>query len=268
MTDTLFDATLKLARALMQIRTGTADSGTTTELVDANRRESKPDMFNGGTLWHHDLEEFTPISDYDGAGTFTLQDALSSAVSADDRYSIASSRYPLDWLIDAINMALTDMKYPVTDTSITTVTNTSEYDLPASVVDLRVVMISTNDEADNNEWKFVPANWEMQKTATGTANKLVFDRDLTSGETLKLVHVKYHDELYTASGQIDEFIQLPRIIPTAVVHIITGLLMDGTTGDKALETGLAIWREREARAEAKHYRPLPRIQGKIVKVDF
>ncbi len=263
MTDTLFDATLAVARRMGIIRRGKADSGgTTTALVDSNRPESA-DQYDDGTLWHVDDKEFSEITDFDGS-TFTLLTALSSATQSGDKYAVASARYPLDWIIDSVNSVLEMIEIPAEDTSITTAEDTTEYTLPTDCHQLRQVYIST--DRDYKEWLPIQ-NWEQVKTATGSADKVVLAKEYDDSETLRLVYTKYHPVLYEATENIDEQIPIPRIVPGACAELLMKNLENTDTGDKTLQRRLALFISRAEKAETRHRVRLPNMQGKIMEIE-
>lgn len=265
MTETLFDATLQLARAIGVIRTGTADAaGTTSTLIDSNRPESSDD-WNGGTLWHIDDSEFSEITDFDATtGTFTLLDDLTAATVGGDRYAVASAKYPLDWIIDAINQELTMMRYPVVDTSSITISSgQSEYTLPAAVHDLRQVYYQHHDDADDNQW--VKINFDVEKSATGSANKLLLPSyGLNSGNDIKLVYITRHSAIYNDSDQIDESIKLERIVPQAIVNLLLRYMEDQNTEDRTIGQRINYWDNRAREMKLEYPMRLPARQGKFL----
>ena len=263
---TLFDATLQVARALGELKMGTADSsGSTTTLVDSNIGGDDDD-WNGGTLWHIDDSEFSEISDYaESTGAVTLLDALTSATADGDRYAIADKEYPLNAIIDAVNQELTMTRYPKTDTSTITIADEqTEYDLPADCDDLRQVYYEVEEDSNKHLWTRLP-NWDVQKTATGSADKLVINwHGIASGYDLKLVYVTYHSAVYNDDDNIDESIPLARIVPAAVRNLMLRNLQDMNTADEAYGNFINMWEQRAERAKLRHPIRLPAIDGKVM----
>lgn len=263
---TLFDATLQVARALGELKMGTADSGgTTTTLVDSNIGGDDDD-WNGGTLWHIDDSEFSEISDYtESSGTVSLLDALTSATADGDRYAIADKEYPLNVIIDAVNQELTMTRYPKTDTSTITIADEqTEYDLPSDCDDLRQVYYEVEEDSNKHLWTRFP-NWDVQKTSTGSADKLIINwHGIASDYDLKLVYVTYHSAVYNDDDNIDESIPLARIVPAAVRNLMLRNLQDMNTADEAYGNFINMWEQRAERAKLRHPIRLPARDGKVM----
>lgn len=267
MTETLFDATLLLARALTILRTSTSDSvGTSTTLIDSNRGGNSDD-WEGGTLWHLDVSEYKIIDSYDPkTGTFTLRSALADATTSGDNYAVADAEYPIDLLEDAINSELTMLRYAKVDTSsITIVDEQSEYTLPTDCHDLRQVYWQTNDDANENLWVKLN-NWTVEKTATGSANTLIIDHHgIAEDYDLKLVYVTRHGALYDDAGQIDESINIQRIIPSAVLYCIYNKFEDANkSSSKGMERLIQRWEREEEMARLRYPIRLPAKDGMVM----
>jgi len=263
---TLFDVTLEVARALGELKTGTTDSaGTTTTAIDSNIGGDDDD-WNGGTFWHIDDSEFSEISDYaSSTGTITILDALTAATAEGDRYAIADKEYPLDRITDAINQELTSIRYPKTDiTTITIADEQSEYDLPSDCHDLRQVYYEVEEDSNEHLWTRFP-NWEVQKTATGSADKLVINwHGIASDYDLKLVYVTRHSAVYDDSDTIDESIRIERIVPSAVVNLMLYNLQDMNTANESYGKYLDMWMNRAEQAKLYYPIRLPPIDGKVM----
>src|SRR5688572_3338614 len=213
MGKTLFDCTYQLARALGVVSEGIATGGSTTTILDTVERLEENDFWNGGTAWIlYDAGglgaapqgEYGYISDFaTSGGTVTLRTALSAAVASGDRYAIAGLRYPLQLLIQKVNETFGVIE----KTDITTVDfaeEQTEYSLPSDVLEMKEVWIQTVvDDSDDNRWKKI-YDWEIQKSATGTANKIIFHRQFDSTAVAKLVYLTYHAKLQAATDKLDD----------------------------------------------------------------
>ena len=176
MADTLFDIALEVMRAVGETRYGTADSnGTTTTLIDSNLGGDDDD-WNSGILFHVDDKEFSRITDYDsGTGTITILDAFSAGTESGDQYVVADAEYQLHDVIAAINQELATVRYPVVDTSTITIADEqSEYNLPSDCHDLRQVYYEVQEDTNEHLWSPL-RSWSVEKTAAGTADKLIIN---------------------------------------------------------------------------------------------
>lgn len=275
MTFTLSDITYRLAREALNVREGTATGGSTTTIVDTNDRDEPDDYWNNGTAWviydgagasAAPEGEYSVISDFvNSTSTLTLRTTLTAAVAATDRYALADKRIPLNILEQSVNRALQDMgKVVLTDTtSLDTADNQTEYTLPAAAGhDLREVWIESNkDDADDNRWQRI-YNWTVEKTATGTANTLIFPTQWASGYDVKLVYVDYHPELYSASDELDESVPIERIIYKAAFHALSHLYMRDASESvlKERDRYEQLARDHEIKSPLK----LPQRTGKLI----
>ena len=259
---TLFNATLALADRLGVLRFSTSTGGSTTTVVDSARDEGD-DVFNGGTVWiitdaggasAAPEGEFSRISDWANTDTTFTIDAVTAAVASGDRYGFAAHRYPLDVLINAINNEIT--KYKVekwVTTSLDFVTDQSEYDLPSGIYkhNLLGVYESTQDDSNDNQW--IPVNFRVEQTATGTQDKLIVGTDnVTAGNDIGLHYYDWHDRVYTASATIDDLIPLERILASAAFQCELIRMRTYSSSDPLDTDMLKFFREDMIRAEAKY----------------
>lgn len=226
MSKTLFDLTLDLARLLEVVTEGFATGGSTTTVADTVDRLEADDYWNVGTIWiTHDAGgagaapegSYSIIGDYAlSGGLITLRSTLSAAVAAGDQYAIAPSRFPLRLLIQKVNEVLGVIEK--TDTSTVTIASSQlEYTLPTDVMQLKQVWLQT--DADVNDWEPVH-DWYVQKSATGSANKLVFKRQHADGFAVKLVYEPYHTALRLASDVLDDGINSQYVVHDAAVRCL------------------------------------------------
>lgn len=266
MAYTLFDLTNRVAAALHATRGGTATGGSATTIVDTVYRIEDDDYFNGGTAWILSTSdglapqgEFTVISDF-VKSTATLTIGTITAVAAGDIYSVEKGRYPLWLLREKVNVALANMgTIPNTDTSLTTVYGQTEYTLPAGAsLDLRRVLMQTNDDADDNEWAKI-LNWEVDKES----GLLILPYNVPSGNTLKLIFVYPHAELFTYDDALSEYVHPDRVIYNAAADALEWYMDKIRSGD--FERTLGILRNKAALAEVNHpIAPPPGKQHKIL----
>jgi len=225
MAITLFDLTYRLARLLGITAEGVATGGSTTTIVDTVERTEADDFWNGGTAWIvYDAAgagaapqgEYSYVSDFvQSTGVVTLRSTLTAAVAANDRYAIGGLRYPLQMLIQKINETFGVIEK--TDiTTIITAANQTEHSLPTDLLELKQVFIGTNDDSNDNEWRKI-YDWTVQKSATGTANVLVFDTQHDADLAVKLVYLGYHQTLRVATDKLDDTIHINKVLYNAAV---------------------------------------------------
>lgn len=231
MSQTLFNLTHELARLLGVVSEGVATGGSTTTIVDTVERTEASDFWNGGTAWiTYDAGglsaapqgEYSFISDFDATtDTLTLRSTLSAAVVANDRYAVAGLRYPLQLLIQKVNEVLRTI--PIQKDDITTITIAAlqtEYSLPADVWSIKEVWIQRNPTDTNDTQPTKLYDWGVQKSATGTANKLVLERQFTANDILKVTYLTEHQTLRVATDKLDDSIHINRVIYDAAVRCL------------------------------------------------
>jgi hypothetical protein len=229
MSKTLFDLTYELARSLNVLKEGLATGGSTTTAIDTVERTEADDYWNGGAIWlTYDAGgagaapqgEYGFISDFvQSTGVITIRTALTAAIASGDRYAVATSRYPLELLIQKINQVLGTIEK--TDvTSITIAAAQTEYSLPADVMSLKQVWIQTkSDDSDDNGWEQIH-DWYKQKSATGSADKLILKRQFEAGFDVKLVYEPYHAVLRAATDKLDDSLNSNQIVADAAVRCL------------------------------------------------
>jgi hypothetical protein len=231
MPKTLFDLTYELARLLGVVSEGVATGGSTTTIVDTVERTEASDFWNGGTAWiTYDAAgagaapqgEYSFISDFDATtDTLTLRSTLTATVASSDRYAVAGLRYPLQLLTQKVNEVLRTI--PIVKDDITTITIAAlqtEYSLPADLWELKEVWIQTNVDDTNDTQPVKLYDYHIQKSATGTANKLVLNRQFTAGDILKLVYLTDHQTLRAATDKLDDSIHINRVLYDAAVRCL------------------------------------------------
>ena len=274
MAKTLFDLTLDLARLLQTTQEGLATGGSTTTILDSVERLEADDYWNGGTVWiTYDAagagaapqNEYGYVSDFaQSGGTVTIRTALTAAVASSDRYAIATPRYPLQLLIQKIGEVLwliekTDI------TTITTASNQLEYTLPTDLMNLKQVWLQT--DTDVNDWDQVH-DWYKQKSATGTADKLVFRRQPAASYAVKLVYEPYHSVLRVATDKMDDGINSLQVVHDAAVRCV--LWRKAKVGDSDLSVNDLLNFYQNLAAQVKQELPAKRVKkhAKTIHLNF
>lgn len=258
MTATLFDAVLALGSILGGMRTSTATGGSTTTIVDTKRPEPDNVYVQGTALVIYDAGgagaapegEWGVISAY-ASDTATIP-TLTAAVAAGDRYAIIPPRYPLDMLIDKINLTLTSILVPAYDaTSLDTVAGQTEYTLPAAVTrnNLRRVFVQTDTGTSNNLWLEV-RDWSVIRKGTGTQDVLVFGEREASRD-IRLDYVTQHSPIYLPTDTINEAVHMDRIIYQAAAMCILEKLST-ETGDRTLANRMNYFESKADEARVYH----------------
>lgn len=270
MGKTLFDLTYELARLLGIVSEGILTGGSTTTLIDTVARAEADDYWNGGTAWiTYDAGgagvapqgEYGYISDFvQSTATLTLRSDLTAAVAAGDRYALGRKRYPLELLIQKINEAFGVIEKTDT-TTIAIVDQQLEYSLPSDLLELRQVYIQGDTTV--NDWQLV-TDYGVQKSATGTANKVIFKRQFSAGLLGKLVYTAYHGTLRVATDKLDDSIHIDKIIYNAAVGCL--LWRKARVGDSDLSVNdLLNYYQNLANAKNDEFaQVLPRKAAKTI----
>jgi hypothetical protein len=202
-------------------------AGSTTELTDTYRPSNEAaDYWNEGTIWIIKTTdglapqwESSIIRDYDGAGVFTF-DALTVAVTANDKYAVCKRRYQRHILRQFVNQAIQELGAVArTDTSLTTIDEQTEYTLPIGAnPDLRQVHIQTKkDDSNDNKWVKI-FGWEVIHGDPSTGDTLRLPRQYTAGYSIRLDYNDRHDQLFDASDRLQEDIPVERVIYPAALY--------------------------------------------------
>jgi hypothetical protein len=231
MAKTLFDLTYELITTLGPVNEGVATGGSTTTIADTVERVETDDFWNGGAAWVlYDAGglsaapqgEFSHVTDFaNTGGIITLRTTLSAAVASGDRYAIARTRYPLSLLIAKVNQALRQIPLHKEDiTTITIAAEQTEYSLPTDLWDLKQVWVQSNPDDTNDTQPEQIFDWDIIKSATGTANKLRLQRQFATDTKLALKYLTYHQTLRAATDKLDDSIHSNLVVSKAVLDCL------------------------------------------------
>lgn len=274
MSKTLFDATYQLARALAITSEGTATGGSTTTIIDTVERTEADDYWNNGSAWIiYDAGglgaapqgEYSLISDFaQTGGVVTLRTTLTAAAVSGDRYAIARKKFPLSLLIQKVNEALSTMVIEKNDTTtVTFSSDQTEYSLPANVIELKEVWVQGNSDSDDNKWERI-YDYYIQKSATGTANKVVFNRQFSSGDYAKLVYTTYHTDLVAATDKIDDSLNLNKVVYNAAVAALLWRKSKVGESDPTVNELLNYFQAKSQAMNIEHAQELPKKSAKTI----
>ncbi len=274
MSKTLFDLTYELARLLGVTAEGTATGGSTTTIADSVERGEANDYWNNGTAWIlYDAAgagaapqgEYSFISDFAlSGGVITLRSTLTAAVASGDRYAISAQRYPLQLLIQKINESFGVLE-KIDTTTVVIAGDQLLYSLPADVLDLKQVWVQPDTSSDS--WEPV-YDWGTQKSATGTANKILFSRQFTAGLAVKLVYLTYHQTLRAATDKLDESIHVNRIIYNAAVKCLLWYKAKVGDSDTSVNDLLNIYQPMAQAMNTEFAQHLPKKSAKTIHPVF
>lgn len=276
MSKTLFDITYQLARSLGVVKEGVATGGSTSTIADTNDRTEADDYFNSGTAWVlYDSAgagaapqgEYSVISDFaNTGGVVSLRSTLTAAVASGDRYAVANKRYPLHLLVQKVNETFGVIEK--TDTSsITTANEQQEYSLPSGVVEVKQAFLQTNSDSDANLWEKL-YDWYIEKSDTGTADKIIFDRQFDASYSIKLVYLTYPNTLRVASDKLDDSIHVNKVVWNAAVNCLLWRKSKVGESDPTINELLNYYQGLAAQINAEHAMRLPRRHARTLRLTF
>ena len=272
MTYNVFDLTYRVARELGVLQEGTATGGSQTTLIDTVYLTQDDDFWNGGTVWvTYDAGgsavapegEWARITDHVSSTKTITCTSVTASIAASDLYAVADSEYKRGDIVSQINRSLADMGEIIyTDTTtITTADDQTEYTLPVGLAagNLREVWLQgDDDDADDNRWTEIK-NWNIQITATGTAEELILQYQYASGYALKLVYIAPHPQMYTRTSKLSETIPLNNIIYPSVLNLLR--YKKASTENPKYDTEIVKYETKVAQLPPL---PKPRKQGKLL----
>lgn len=220
----LFNLTYLVAVKLGTVLEGIATGGSATTVIDLNDRLEADDYWNRGTVWilrdaagagASPEGKYSIVNDFVKAtAVITLRDTVTDGVAAGDKYGVGKRRYPLHILIQKINDALRGMgQIPLTDFTLVSVAGQSEYSLPSPNMglDLRDVAIQQIQDSDDNEWDSL-YDWDLQKSPTGTADKIIIRSPIATGKTIRLTYMDYHGTLNIYTDRLNDNVHTDRVV--------------------------------------------------------
>jgi hypothetical protein len=256
---TLAGITLKLAKVLGNVTTGTATGGSATTLVDTGRTEALS-YWNNGAIW-------ITSGTYSGLSRAITSWTLSTntfafptvggTIVAGVTYSVIEGA-PLGFsrsvLQNAINTVLNEVKIPTLDVSTTTVANQMSYTLPAGSSDLRRVEVATSlsspyEYQEHNHW------WN-------NATTLYFDERSqpdTAGYIIRLTYMAAHSEL-TDTDSVNALVNDNWLMWAAAIHALRWKMQRTKNDDPVVAQMLNEAIANEAKYAARF--PLPRYDKK------
>lgn len=205
--------------------------------------------------------EFRRIATFDAStGTFTFHTALSTTTGK--HYSVIPPSFPAASIINAINAALVEWGDILIEdtTSLDTAADTLEYTLPFTEGNLIAVYLPKSDDASNRGW-YLNTNWEVYRSAQGSADVLAFGQQPTSGKDIKLVYSYPHpriplNEAATLPG-IHKSVPLNWLITTVAHRLARATLWDDRNSE-AKSRWVSILNKRKEDVDKKYVNKIPK----------
>ncbi len=216
-----------------------ATGGSTTTAVDSTQTlDDGPDddELKNGTLFviggdpsvtpsdppRSPIGEFQRISgNANSSGTFTVDTAFSTAISARDTIGYASNIFPLRTLIELANAALRNLGdiVLVDTTTLDTASSQTEYTWQVAWKrrrPMRIDIQGRTDDANDNRWVQVE-NFEVIPATAGGTGLIVFDFQPVESRDVRVWYTDEHPRLSTAADVIHESIP-PELAVAATIE--------------------------------------------------
>lgn len=265
---TLFDVVQRTFQELGNVVGGTATGGSTTTLIDTLVLDEYEDLFfDEGTLMVvYDAGgaaaapqgEYGVVSNFDGAtNTVTLSAAMTAAIASGDQYLLATARFPLWQVREAVNRALGETgNVEVVDSSLTATAAQTEYSLPAK--NITVVKVEYNTKVgDSDDLQLAEiTGWHVRKTASGSVDTLVFNTQPPVSRTLYVTYLGKHPRVSLSSDAIDDRLDVNALSLRAAILVCEYKLFEDAA-DPQIKMQLDSLKERYAEVRTLQ-EPMPR----------
>jgi len=143
--------------------------------------------------------------------TYRVDTAFTVAPASGDTVAIANADIPLREMYRLINRALTNIgETAVTDSSLTTAANQTEYTLPVALKRedlIRVEYQGITGDSDDNNWIHI-SKWDVSASAPGSTALLTIPQ-VVSGRTLKITYIGSHPTITTYSSSLKYSLPIP-----------------------------------------------------------
>lgn len=223
---TLAEATRALAGVLGDVRTGKADSGTTSTLVDA-AQTARAGILSPGTLWlidctQPDIEGLSVAITKHDRNTLHFATLSKTITAADEYAAFEGSKFEKHNLVKAINSALGDLPQHTTyNTATPTVAGQEEYSLPTGVSNVVSVEIALDT---NTPVKKYSRHRHWNETDAGKLRFLAYVPALT-GYTIRIGYNSAHAERFADADVLNPGVKLERLKYEAAAHALTDYLI-------------------------------------------
>jgi hypothetical protein len=219
---TQFDVLLNLAKRLGDTFSGVATGGSTSTLIDTS--QTKPDGFwTNGTLFiqtGNNASKALIIRNWDYPTTTFTTDTQSGANAASNQYIAITKEYSKQLLLNAVNLALTEIGPVLKKASLTPVAGQREYTLTSGTEDIRRVEV---DETPDHFWRVIDS-------------ELVFDDGHTpnASSSMEIYYMGAHDILVDDDDVLDPMLPLDLVVKCAVPEAYKLRFRESRGDDKSL----------------------------------
>lgn len=245
-----------------------ATGGSTTTVVDSNLldRFSDDDFEERGaavfivrtTDGAAPQGEYANITGY-SQDTYTFDtDTFSAAVGSGDTYLVTAPTFPLNQMVEAVNSALRKLgDVPDVYTSLTTVANQYEYDLPLSVKRNKPYRVEVLDGDEYREIGF-----DIIPSTAGSVGKLRIQGQ-SEGMSMRIWYQGEHPTVDSYADYISEYIH-PELLVNAVLVEILDWYNSRTSGTDKYWLGRQGKAEQDfanSKVEFKTWKPVRKSRG-------
>jgi hypothetical protein len=219
---TQFDVLLNLAKRLGDTFSGVATGGSTSTLIDTS--QTKPDGFwTNGTLFiqtGNNASKALIIRNWDYPTTTFTTDTQSGANASTNQYIAITKEYSKQLLLNAVNLALTEIGPVLKTAALTPVAGQREYDLSAGTEDVRRVEI---DDVPDHFW--IVEN-----------SHVLFDAGHTpsASSSVTLYYMGAHTTLSADTDVLDPMLPLDLVVKCAVPEAYKLRFRESRGDDKVL----------------------------------
>lgn len=278
------DLLQRTLRALGQLQTSVATSGSTTTVTDTKQAgtQGEDDAWKNGTLFiirdagganAAPEGEFQRISAYDDSeGIFTVDTAFSISPASGDEYGFSNSVYNIYDLKQICNDALADLgMVPLVDTTtLDTEANKTEYSYavtwkyrPPLAVDIQTQTDDSNDNlwAPQAYYRYVPAT-------AGTAAMFELLPQPTASRDIRVWYLGHHTKLNAYSDVVNEFIFPELAVAACAFYVVDYQIGMQGGGDDSLESQYNKLADRLDRAKDKYPIWRPRKKQTILTIPW
>lgn len=245
---TVYDLSYQVMRQVTDVMNGTATAGTSASLTDTNNLTQPNEYYDKGTLWIRSGTHASKVVKIKGHASNKLTFAdLTDAVAVGVRYAVATSLFPFEQVMAAIQTALDETHVIGEDDSLVGDGVTLEFNLPAGVYDIVRVEFERPSVAG---YRPVSTHWREK------AGKIRWDFGYAPNDD-DVIHIFYrtpHDELTDYTSEISTEINRDWLVLTAAKEL--------------LFWGLGMYaQKKELMLEDRLNKILNQLKGKRARID-
>jgi hypothetical protein len=262
MAYTLFDASLDLARILMDVfESVSTAAGTTTTLTDSALVE--PNGYysenGGGTIWIKGQSLARRVTGYNNK-LLTWSPAVTSLVASGSAYAVAGSAYPLRVLVQAINTALREIgRLPLTE-DVTPVAEQAEYTVDDNAVFEHEVVRIQLAQAAAEPYNFMPHYYWEQLHSLPRVLRFQPGYEPLYTYPMRVTYLAEHAGLVDDDDEISPAVHPDRLKWQAAVHALRWMLQRRGQDDPLV---VELLNEANRNAAIQAQRRLVRVPAKI-----